>query len=463
MRITPDPIWHELPAEYPDSLLEIISSDFEEENKTLVVLDDDPTGTQTCTDVRVITSWESDLISQELAQKPAILYILTNSRSFPENEAVKMAEEIGQNIKKAVLASGRKVELISRSDSTLRGHFPAEVDALMRAIGKPNAVKVLIPAFIEGGRLTINDVHYLFENSRLTPVSETPFAKDVVFGYKNSDLKKWAEEKSKGSIKAENVSSISLKEIRENGPEKVAEKLIACPDGSTCLVNAANYSDLEVLSRGVQIAESTGKDLIFRSSATFVPIRSGKPSGVPYFPGKNSSKNGALIMVGSYVPKTTLQLGKLIESGKLSGRELMVSNILNSQNSAEIAQLINETDNLLDSGKDVLLYTSRNQEIGSDTEKSLEINAKVSRYLVDILKGISVRPKFIIAKGGITSSDLATKALSCKSAHVLGPVMPGIPVWKMGEESKFPGISYVVFPGNVGDENALLRVFEVMG
>lgn len=65
---------------------------------------------------------------------------------------------------------------------------------------------------------------------------------------------------------------------------------------------------------------------------------------------------------------------------------------------------------------------------------------------------------FIVAKGGITSSDLASKALSAKKATVLGPVIPGVPLWKMDEESRFPGIRYVVFPGNVGDETALAEV-----
>jgi uncharacterized protein YgbK (DUF1537 family) len=69
-----------------------------------------------------------------------------------------------------------------------------------------------------------------------------------------------------------------------------------------------------------------------------------------------------------------------------------------------------------------------------------------------------VRPKFIVAKGGITSSDLATKGLSAEKAFVLGAITPGVPVWQMDSKSKFPGISYVVFPGNVGNQNSLLEV-----
>jgi uncharacterized protein YgbK (DUF1537 family) len=64
----------------------------------------------------------------------------------------------------------------------------------------------------------------------------------------------------------------------------------------------------------------------------------------------------------------------------------------------------------------------------------------------------------MVAKGGITSSDLASKGLMAERATVLGAVIPGVPVWKMDIKSRFPGILYVVFPGNVGNHTALLEV-----
>jgi uncharacterized protein YgbK (DUF1537 family) len=38
--------------------------------------------------------------------------------------------------------------------------------------------------------------------------------------------------------------------------------------------------------------------------------------------------------------------------------------------------------------------------------------------------------------------------------------LPGIPVWQLGEESRFPGMNYVVFPGNVGGADALLHAYQ---
>jgi uncharacterized protein YgbK (DUF1537 family) len=192
----------QLPPDYPEDLLASIREEFKQSGKTIVVLDDDPTGTQTCRDVTVLTSWQASLIAGELKKKPSILFILTNSRSLPEREAVTLTQEIGGNLKRAVDESGREIVVISRSDSTLRGHFPAEVDAIAGTLAMNDAVIVLVPAFIEGGRITIDDVHYLIENQELVPVSDSPFAKDVVFGYQHSNLKKWVEEKTGGRVRA---------------------------------------------------------------------------------------------------------------------------------------------------------------------------------------------------------------------------------------------------------------------
>ncbi len=449
----------QLPPDYKaDELLHSIRNEFIRSEKTIVVLDDDPTGTQTCSDVVVLTAWRVGLIASELRQKPAVLFILTNSRSLPEREAVALTREIGHNLNEAACQSGRQLIVVSRSDSTLRGHFPAEVDALAETLGMTDAVTVLVPAFIEGGRITIDNVHYLIENEALVPVSDTPFAADVVFGYRNANLKQWVEEKTKGRINAADVHSVSLEDLRIGGPQRVRERLEACLPGSVCVVNAVSYRDLEVLVMGLLRAEKSGRRFLYRSSATLVPIRAGLESGRGFVPPKDMlvSGNGSLVVVGSHVPKTTNQLNWLLSHGHHRAIEVHVPDILNAPDPETQAQAISrQTDAWLLAGNNVVIYTSRNLETGPDQEHSLAINALVSNFLVSIVSGLSVRPNFMVAKGGITSSDLATKGLSVEKALVLGSVIPGVPVWQLNADSKFPGLLYVVFPGNVGDETAL--------
>lgn len=451
-----------LPEENRGELLPAIRKEFLASEKTLVVLDDDPTGTQTCYDVTVLTAWNVSLLVEELKKKPSIIFILTNSRSVSSDRAIAMAREIGCNLIAATKESGRAIVTISRSDSTLRGHFPHEVDALAEALAIPHAVRVLIPAFIEGGRLTIDDIHYIRESEKLVPVAETPFAADKVFGYTHSNLKAWVEEKTAGSVRAADVVSISLDDIRVSGVDIVAHRLLSCGAGQVCVVNACSHKDLEVVVMALLKAEAAGRAFIYRTSATFVPLRAGLPAGKAYIPGpkETRSTHGSLVIVGSYVPKTTRQLRRLLHGSNAHSIEVDVPTVLRNDDHMDyVRHMVIEADRMLRDGRDVVIHTSRELQTASDVEGNLQINNTVSHFLVEVVASISTRPAFIIAKGGITSSDVATKALSTQRAMILGQIIPGVPVWKLDEASRFPGMIYVVFPGNVGDDNALTNVF----
>jgi uncharacterized protein YgbK (DUF1537 family) len=449
----------QLPPEYPHELLPDIREHFMDTGKTIVVFDDDPTGTQTSYDVTVLTAWTIPLLADELRKKPSILFILTNSRSMSEQAAIQLTWEIGQNLKQAVKESGQGIIPISRSDSTLRGHFPAEVSALARSLELEKAVWVLIPAFIEGGRYTIGDVHYIKEQQELIPVASTPFAKDKVFGYSHSNLKEWVEEKTKGDITANQVVSVSLEDIRVGGPQSVYEKLLTCRPGQVCIVNACSVRDLEVFAMEALLAEKAGISCLYRTSATFVPIRAGIAPGKIFQPEQVHSPNGSLVIVGSHVPKTTSQLEYLLAKKTHAPLEVNVKELLQSSEKETYANsIIQQTNQWLASGKDVIIYTSRQLEVGKDAESNLQINTIVSAFLVRLVQGLTIRPAYIVAKGGITSSDLATKGLGTVKALILGQIIPGVPVWQLDEQSKFPGMLYIVFPGNVGDHSALAEV-----
>ena len=455
-----DQVLSQLPPEYKDDLIPAIRSEFLQQEKTVVVFDDDPTGTQTCHDVVVLTSWTLALLIRELEKKPSILFILTNSRSFAKAEAVALNAEIGRNLNEAVEQTGRKIIVISRSDSTLRGHFPHEVEAIANTLQRSQAVWILIPAFIEGGRFTIDDVHYIVEQGELVPVSDTPFAKDNVFGYRHSNLKDWVEEKSGGKFKAAETISCSLEDLRIGGPDVVAGKLMSCKPRSVVIANATGYADLEVLAMGVLKAEKSGQQFLYRSSATFVSIRAGiAPGKILTSPKKNDSRHGSLIIVGSYVPKTTSQLAYLLDQKKHEPIEIDVREVLDHRATKKSDDFSKQIDQWLGNGKDVVVYTSRGFKTGSDAENSLLIQRAISSFLVDIVKDLTVRPSFVLAKGGITSSDLASKGLSSESALILGQALAGVPVWQLDSKCKFPEITYIVFPGNVGDNKALYAVW----
>ena len=100
----------------------------------MVVLDDDPTGTQTVHGLPVLTDWSVEMIVAELQNDLPAFYILTNSRSLPLPDAQKLNAEIGCNLSAAATQVQRNFAVISRGDSTLRGHFPGELAALSEAL-----------------------------------------------------------------------------------------------------------------------------------------------------------------------------------------------------------------------------------------------------------------------------------------------------------------------------------------
>ncbi len=451
-----------LPAEWQIDLLPAIQEELARSSYKVVVLDDDPTGTQTVRDIPVLTHWAVEALEEELNGGFPAFYILTNSRSLTADGACALAREIGTNLRLASEKSGVRVVVISRSDSTLRGHFPAEVDAAAQALGKDRLPYLITPFFLEGGRYTINDIHYVKEQDKLIPAAQTPFAKDAVFGFSNSNLKNYIEEKTAGKIKAAAVTSVSLDDIRTRGPERVAEIFRSVAKGSACFVNAASYRDMEVVVSALITVEKEGHEFLYRTAASFVRSRIGLDAGSGLLPGHqlvSQSDNGGLFVIGSYVPKTTAQVSRLIELTDIIPIEVQVDALLdeNSQDS-EIERVVAQASETLGSGADAAIFTSRSLVTGDDAASSLRIGNIVSDSLVRIVENISEQPRYLVAKGGITSSDVATKALGIKKALVIGQALPGVPAWRCGAETRYPGMTYIVFPGNVGEDDALAQI-----
>jgi uncharacterized protein YgbK (DUF1537 family) len=461
-----------LPPEWPEAgLLTEIREATIASGRKIVVLDDDPTGAQTVHGVPVITRWTPDVLAAAWDEAETTFYVLTNSRRYPLEQAAAMNREIARHL--AHVARQHRVEpvVVSRSDSTLRGHYPGELAALQGTLEAELDIRydgvAIIPFFLEGGRLTIGDVHWVQEGEDLTPAAQTEFARDPTFGYRHSDLRKWVIEKTKGRVAADSVVSVGLQDIREGGPEAVTRLLGRVEHGQVVVVNAASYRDLEVVVSGLMRAEDLGKRFLFRTAASFVKVRGGIPhrgllTREELLPTEGETDAGGLTIVGSYVQRSTDQLNVALQLDHLTGLELKVARVLDATGGkAEIERVLNQTEKELGRGRDVILFTSR-ELIVPDGVSQLEAAQQVSAALTAVLRRLTIRPAYLIGKGGITSSDLATDALGVRQAHVLGQILPGVPVWRLGAESKYPHLPYVVFPGNVGGPDALAQAIGIL-
>ena len=441
------------------------------DDHVFVVLDDDPTGTQTVHDVNVYTVHKKETMKQAFLNNK-LFFLLTNSRALTPSQSKALHEDIINVIEEVSKETGKDYLYISRGDSTLRGHFPLETEilseGLKRHYRKADGV-ILAPYFKEGGRFTIGDIHYVRYGNELIPCAETEFAKDKSFGYSSSDLKEYIEEKTKGKIQKQDVLSISLEDLRNEKIDVIVSQLMKAEEGRHIIVNAACDSDTRIFALALYQAIARGKVFVFRTAASFVKAVGGI-SDQPLLNKKDMIKEernrSGLIIVGSHTEKTTRQLKELLKIEGIEKEEFRCSKILEGEEAfkEEILRCREVLDEKLREGKTIVLYTERILiSLKEDDEDSaLRRSVAISDGLCQIVGNLKITPAFIIAKGGITSSDIATKALRIQKARVLGQIQPGVPVWQAEEGSRYPNIPYVIFPGNVGDDDTLKKAAETL-
>jgi len=449
--------------------LEEIRRRVEAEGRRVAVLDDDPTGTQTVHGVPVLTTWSVEDIRWALEQPSPTFYVLTNSRSLPEAEAAAMNREIASNLSAAAGQTGTDFVVTSRGDSTLRGHFPSETDALAGGLGEGIDGVILCPCYLEAGRLTADDTHWVRQGERLVPAGETEFARDASFGYASSDLRLWVEEKTSGRVPASEVLSVGLRDIREGGPARVSEILRGVSGGLPVVANAASYEDLEVFVLGLLDAEEEGKRFLYRTGPSFVRVRGGIPEKGPLsyeeLYRRRPRRGHGLVLVGSHVALTTTQLEEALKLEGVRPIELSVPRLLEeAERERELARVAVEVNSGL-AGSEVVVYTSREVVGGDPGRTGFEVGRAVSDALVEVMRRVDAEAPlaFVVAKGGITSSDVGTRGLGVRRAEVAGQMLPGIvSVWVLPEESAFPGLPYVIFAGNVGESDSLAKVIQIL-
>ena len=422
-----------------------------------MVLDDDPTGTQTVRGVRVLIGPSTDDIAAALATRPALVFVLTNSRSMPREQAVALAARLGHRIRAAAQRSGRAVSLISRSDSTLRGHFPAEVDALAAAAGMPDAPVLLMPYLGEAGRLTIDDVHYLVRDGTAVPVAETEFARDPAFGYRESNLRDWVAARLAGTEHRE-IAAVPLTTIRAGGPDAVAEVLRSAPPRAVVIANAADDHDAEVVAAAMAEVERR-RALLARTAAGYVRARAGQALGPVLEPRDlRAGHRPGLVVVGSHVPTTTRQLEALLADPPVPVEHIEVAAHEAYEASAArrlVRAVSARARAALDRGEVPVIATTRELVAPSaDDPTGLRLAGRVSRTLATVVRELEPRPAWIVAKGGITSSVVVTGGLGAREAMVVGPLLAGVPVWRVARSPE-RSVDVVVFPGNVGGDDAL--------
>jgi uncharacterized protein YgbK (DUF1537 family) len=439
----------------------------------IIVIDDDPTGSQTVHSCLLLTKWDIKTLKQGLQDEAPLFFILSNTRAMEARDAADVTRTICQNLKKAMEILRRDGHefnpmVVSRSDSTLRGHYPVETDIIAEELG-PFDAHFMVPAFFEGGRITRNSTHYLLVDDEPVAVHKTEFARDSVFGFSTAFLPDYVEEKTRGRIKANEVERFLLDDVRGD----CRQRLRNLSNNVCCVVDAEQQSDLNNFATQLLEVAGEGKRFLFRSAASLLTAFAQLP------PQPVASKamaqyvrdhHAGVILVGSHVSKTSQQLAHLLEHTDISPIHVDVKrlSVADASQWKETAarveeELLQQVETAHKAGKSVVIYTSREELQFADQATRLTFGQRLSAFLMDIVSRLPVSIGFLISKGGITSNDVLSTGLNLAVSRVVGQILPGCSVVRCpANHPRFPNLPVVIFPGNVGDETSITQAYRIL-
>ncbi|MEW5757239.1 MAG: four-carbon acid sugar kinase family protein [Pseudomonadota bacterium] len=428
----------------------------------IIVLDDDPTGSQTVHSCLLLTRWDVPTLREAILDRSPLFFVLTNTRGMDAQRAAEITREVCHNLRIALdelKNQGVAINpiLVSRSDSTLRGHYPVETDVIAAELG-PFDAHFLVPAFFEGGRITRDSVHYLMVDGKPVPVHETEFARDSVFGYRHSYLPEYVAEKTGGRIPAEKVERFVLSDVRGD----CLPRLLALKHNTCAVVDSETQQDLNHFAAQLRAAAQQGKRFLFRSAASLLTALAQLPpqpiAAANMRQYVRGGRPGAII-VGSHVAKTTQQLQALLKMTGILPLEIDVEQI-DSARASLLQQILRQCAQAHRDGLTPIIYTSRVEKTFPDQATRLAFGERVSAFLMDVVRNLPESIGFLISKGGITSNDVLSNGLALRTSRVLGQILAGCSVVRCpNDHPRYPDLPVVIFPGNVGDANALAEAY----
>lgn len=424
----------------------------------IIVLDDDPTGSQTVHSCLLLTRWDIATLKTALADASPLFFILTNTRGMEAARAAEVTREVCDNLKVALAGYRGPVLFVSRSDSTLRGHYPVETDVMNAVLG-PFDATLLTPAFFEGGRITRDSTHYLMVDGTAVPTHETEFARDSVFGYRSAYLPDYVAEKTAGRVAATEVARLSLSDLRSGK----AEAWLATLRGNAVgVIDGETPADYQLFADAVLTAAAAGKRLLFRSAASLLTALAKlppQPVAADAFASIVRNRQPGAVIVGSHVAKTTAQLSVLLKERGVVGLPLDVRRLPQAR-TAVVNELAASIAHVHARGLTPVVFTSRAESQFDSVAERLQFGEAVSDTLMDVVQRLPATLGFLISKGGITSNDVLSKGLALTASRVLGQILPGITVVTTpSDHPRLPKLPVVIFPGNVGGDDALAEAY----
>lgn len=474
----------------------------------IVVLDDDPTGSQTLHGCPLLLRWDPSVLAVGLRQPSPFLFLLANTRALAPAAAAVRVREICRCLAPALETARAEgvldgVLVVSRGDSTLRGHFPLEVETLAEELGPIDAT-FLVPAFLEGGRTTVDGVHRLHGQ----PVHATPFARDGLFAYHTSVLRDWVEEKSGGRLPAEGVRHVGWRELEaaaagEAARRALGQRLAALTGNPLVVVDAERPAHLALFGELVrELTAPSGpagggrpRRFLFQSAASLLNGLAPLPPQ-PLAPAElaalrrrdaNSVPLGGLVVVGSHVPLADAQLERLLARGGCEGVEVPVERVRRVLEGPLPDRLLTSLETewmervlaVLARGRTPVFHTSRAEVCCQRGGERRALGVALAASMARVAAALAPRLGYVISKGGTTTQTLLAEGLGLDWVALQGQLLPGLSLVVVpasvatrdpdtgvfalrGPDHRLAGLPVVTFPGNLGDAETLDAAWRLM-
>ena len=444
------------------------------ERRKVIVLDDDPTGSQTVHSAPLLLRWDLDSLRRGLRHPSPLLFVLANTRALEPEAARERVREICRGLRQvlAELEAAGELErwlVVSRGDSTLRGHFPLEVEAIQAELG-PFDATLLAPAFLPGGRTTRGGVHYL--NGQ--PVHTSEFARDRLFGFSSSFLPEWVAEKTRGAIPATAVERLDLAEL--DGPAAALQARVDSFSAQRLVaVDAERPEQLAALGEAVWRSE---RRLLFQSAASLInglvplPPQPLDPAGLAALRrcGPSGERLPVLVVVGSHVPLADQQLEQLLQEPACEGVEIPVAKLARVLDGPAAPELMRSLERgwleqlqaALDQGRTPVLFSSRGELVCASVEERRRFGLELAALMARLAAALALQLGLIISKGGITTHTLLADGLSLDWVELQGQLLPGLSLVLTPADATVPGLPVITFPGNLGDASGLRQAWRLM-
>jgi len=440
----------------------------------ILVIDDDPTGSQTVHSCPLLLRWDPATLAAGLEHPSPLLFLLANTRALAPQAAAERVGQICRALAAALPAAGvTRWWLVSRGDSTLRGHFPLEVDVISAELG-PFAATLLIPAFLEGGRTTVGGVHLLHGQ----PVDQTPFARDGLFGYGTSYLPAWVEEKSGGRIPAQQVQRLDAAELERaaaDGGQALAARLAGWQNQPVVAVDAQRPQQLAALAG---VVRASSRPVLAQSAASWIQALAELPpqprNAAGLAQGRRRGLGGkplpGLVLVGSHVPLADAQLEQLLREPGCAGIELPVARLARVLEGPLPEPLLASLEQdwlvqlqaLLAEGHTPVLFTSRGELCCGSAAERRRLGDGLAALMARLAAALAPQLGYLISKGGITTHTLLADGLGLAAVELQGQLLPGLSLVLTPAEAVVPQLPVLTFPSNLGDAGTLRQAWRCM-